>query len=960
MATNFNPFSVLAENEETDSAYASGGTPSVGINEDAYDPLQSDMQSHDGDGDTLVVASPDRSSPKRTMSSLVTHKPKESNLQINLTALKTTPSQTPQKSLHKAPASFASSKDVANVTPEQITKKTPPSISQTPTVRLSGVTSPKDKEPGRPSAATDQLPITTHRTNVIRNASKQMMITKDGSPQKIVSTTSAASQSKTTPKKTESIAAPNQASATTHPSIVQERIVRPVPPTGPRNPQFAPRRLPVQRFASDRNLPAVIAWRQRQPPVKVHELARNFDPSNQKTDAIRTRNGTHFPMLEHIASLTNTHLAIWRSSGKCFEVHIWGSPEDARNAIVEIDWWVKNIFGRTGTQKFVKIPRLTEDEWYMIEKKILNEEKRQRFRRIPAEGDRFADWAVTEVLGSGLEALDEIRMDCFSYIRFLTRSRNPGQGCVFEVLSNNRNRMLNALERLGGIIDQQDARQLSRPRWYLVRPCDATQLRKLVKLEKYKGPKPGQLGQQNPSTSVAHQAPVAISAVPLLHGPILSPDEREEREKLIERVKPGTVVIGGAGVESLNIESIEAVAMTTLKILTHYRGHLQMRASLGKFGLTNFPKEDDKPKLEYELNSFEDLLYSANGEENPMAGHVTKELGAPELEHTLLDRFKAAAHLLLPHDARSPRLSDVRPIYCVTFVIANLNQDGPHYQLELEFQDIDEKAEFRSKRWLRLDVNEEDLTSLMDINMINLEGPLSFNLSIAAANAVVESRLPAHYEKFASDVQVNLEKARDFQSPTAEECFFNYPLKKEDKNPTVPIVRMTQKRAWRFVLSGTDYVTEVATVQNVKFNPDHASIKIVSGNITKPPAPRVQPYEMRWSLQMWHQVWDMWLPGNKELELGEGAMWRAEESFLFPPDRNMLRSLANLSVDDEVRDMFFSAGEGFQALVEKLECLERIACGEEDGKGDGEGDGEGQFSVVSDSFGVDDDVDDDG
>ena len=88
---------------------------------------------------------------------------------------------------------------------------------------------------------------------------------------------------------------------------------------------------------------------------------------------------------------------------------------------------------------------------------------------------------------------------------------------------------------------------------------------------------------------------------------------------------PG-VCTGGADVERLNLESIEATTMTTLQILTHYRGYLQMRARLGTFGLTSYPKgANGKPKLEYKLDEFDDMLSDANRQESRMEGHVTKE-----------------------------------------------------------------------------------------------------------------------------------------------------------------------------------------------------------------------------------------------------------------------------------------------------------------------------------------------
>lgn len=219
------------------------------------------------------------------------------------------------------------------------------------------------------------------------------------------------------------------------------------------------------------------------------------------------------------------------------------------------------------------------------------------------------------------DALDEIRMDCLCHIRFVTHSLDPVPHPTFEVMGNNIDRIRDACGRLNGIIDQQDARQFGRPRWYLVKPCDTSELRATIKLEDYLSPKLLQRGQQesSPTTSV-------LAAVPRFSGPILTQGELEEREYRSEMIQVPGVCTGGSDVERLNLESLEATTMTTLEILTHYRGYLRMRASLGKFGLTSYPKgADGKPKIEYELDDFDNMLSTANRQESRMEGHVTKE-----------------------------------------------------------------------------------------------------------------------------------------------------------------------------------------------------------------------------------------------------------------------------------------------------------------------------------------------
>lgn len=317
-----------------------------------------------------------------------------------------------------------------------------------------------------------------------------------------------------------------------------------------------------------------------------------------------------------------------------------------------------------------------------------------------------------------------------------------------------------------------------------------------------------------------------------------------------------------------------------------------------------------------------------------MTGLITADfvhrLGNPLFESTVLDRFKAASHLLLSNDVRSQKLADVKPFYSVTFVIASLNPDGNPFQLQLEFQDNGSKAERLNQRWLRLEPGERDFTPLMDINLADLEGGLSFHLGIAAAEAVAETRIPTHYRDFANNVKLDLRLARDYKGSDADSCFFSWP-RKPNKQPTVPILGMTQKRAWIFMMKNSDYVAEVATVQNVVFDSDSvaAGPSIVDGRIEKATSGSgARPYEMRWAVQLWHQLWDMELPGNQDLGLGKKAKWRAEEWAFFPADKDE-EAAKKSNGDEDVEDMFFYAGDGFRALMEKLKCLEGIVKGEE-------------------------------
>lgn len=220
-----------------------------------------------------------------------------------------------------------------------------------------------------------------------------------------------------------------------------------------------------------------------------------------------------------------------------------------------------------------------------------------------------------DVLGPNLEALDPIRMDYKCHIKYFPYDPDA-EGACFEILGNLLDQIKIAARRLRGIIEQQNARQLSRPRWYVVKRCEAV-LRDTIQLWPYTVP--GIMNDKGASVDTQS------GMVPYMTGSSLSISDAEDRERMPEMVTAGKVVTGTTGVYEMMIHNFEAVTMTTLKILTHYRGFLQMRATIGTFVIDKYKKSRGKPQLEYGLDDFDSMLSDANREEGQMEGHLTKE-----------------------------------------------------------------------------------------------------------------------------------------------------------------------------------------------------------------------------------------------------------------------------------------------------------------------------------------------
>lgn len=197
---------------------------------------------------------------------------------------------------------------------------------------------------------------------------------------------------------------------------------------------------------------------------------------------------------------------------------------------------------------------------------------------------------------------------------------------------------------------------------------------------------------------------------------------------------------------------------------------------------------------------------------------------------------------------------------------------------------------------------------------------LSYRLGITAANAIDDVRLPQHYHEFVNDITLLIDIAADARDTR---LFFRWPTRSNGTS-TLPIVSLQQKRAWRFNFPNTEYVVQLATIQDAIWSKQTG---------------RSTTYEMRWGVSMWHARWDMWLSENANLRVGEKASWRPEEGFLFPVDRNPHQFPSTGSAkryqkmskeeleDQEAEAMFFHAGTGFKTLMRKLRCVEDVILG---------------------------------
>lgn len=109
-----------------------------------------------------------------------------------------------------------------------------------------------------------------------------------------------------------------------------------------------------------------------------------------------------------------------------------------------------------------------------------------------------------------------------------------------------------------------------------------------------------------------------------------------------------------------------------------------------------------------------------------------RRLGDRDLENHALARFNRANDALVPHDAMAAELYSVKPVYSAVFIIDNPDKDSGSFRLEIEFkgsgfqereQDEPQKTyETILRRWSKLEHGKDDATSMMEIDLADLQG----------------------------------------------------------------------------------------------------------------------------------------------------------------------------------------------------------------------------------------------
>lgn len=170
----------------------------------------------------------------------------------------------------------------------------------------------------------------------------------------------------------------------------------------------------------------------------------------------------------------------------------------------------------------------------------------------------------------------------------------------------------NATQRVVNTYLQVQSRDFTPPQWFLVKPSNISAPRTHVLLSPYEAPSP----------ATGDGASEVIGMVPRYDGPQFTLSKLKERRNLVNETDADAVLVEGPLVEQRNLLMVEAVILSTLKLLTYHWGNLQMRVHLGTFVMTKYrmPKND-----QYPLEQLEEIFTEHNMEEGQMEAYVTKE-----------------------------------------------------------------------------------------------------------------------------------------------------------------------------------------------------------------------------------------------------------------------------------------------------------------------------------------------
>ncbi|KAF4540391.1 DNA polymerase v family and armadillo-type fold domain-containing protein [Lasiodiplodia theobromae] len=519
--------------------------------------------------------------------------------------------------------------------------------------------------------------------------------------------------------------------------------------------------------------------------------------------------------------------SVWRKfrNGNMVQLLVHGTKEAVDEASKLIKEWISEILKmQRSTSKWAKVWSFNHKAERRLRKRLLKDEERAKYRQAISEGETLTYstefvWPLPkepeQILGMNYEALDPIRMNCECYI---TCEKVPRT--IFRIQGNNENKMRKALERM----------QRLPAEWYA----------KMFEAEPF-------VILDIPYAFDPDDLPPVIKVPYRLPRPLLAPTSAKE-DGVTFRFKGPHQFHQAPYLEPKDSPAgklLEAVSETT-RHARYFRNMLKLHLHLGTFAArkTQLPDID---KDTYSFLSFSEMME----EHEKMGAKASMEIGDLIVERHVLARCFEASHILAPQDVWTYKLSDVQPVYCATFEIANPAGQAGDLVLDVELSADDGVTSVVSKRWSQLAKGKMEPRRLLDGNIIDLQnGGLTWHLGL---------------DEF---IPVDEHAAHDL---SGGHNFVIY-RSREDRLIKVPI-----KGEW---------VVEVSHVGKTTIGTD--------GQQTQ--------FEPRWTFSISNNHWNKLLSSNTRADIGQVASWGHGNpgNLLFPlnPDSSALTGVARQ--DDEL------------------------------------------------------------
>lgn len=183
------------------------------------------------------------------------------------------------------------------------------------------------------------------------------------------------------------------------------------------------------------------------------------------------------------------------------------------------------------------------------------------------------------------------------------------------------------------------------------------------------------------------------------------------------------------------------------------------------------------------------------------------------MEQSALSALQDADRLLIPLDPVALKLADVKPLYTAVFTFKDklgaLQLSKTWHQVE-EFDSKAPSFESVSQAWTRFDRETGTKIPLIDISLTDLTNSFGWAVTMEAAQAVEETRIPDGLVSFALNLKVDAAAATRM---AIDKPFVKFPA----YVPNVALRSVEQRITYAYGMKDFDYNVELTRFQTTTY-----------------------------------------------------------------------------------------------------------------------------------------------